>query len=257
VAAPLRLISRRRPAPSWARGAAAAALVALAPAADAAVPAGGPGGRAVLTPLQVGLTLSHWAYPVSAAIVRAAPNPSARRVARLRFLTSDGQAELYLALASLRLPSGATWVQLRIPARPNGLTGWVRRSALGTLNVGHRYLIINRERLRATLLRRGRVIFSAPIGVGKPGTITPAGHFYVVEKLTSLHAPFYGPFAFGTSAYAPTLSEWPGGGVVGIHGTSLPQLIPGRPSHGCIRMRNRDITRLWRLLGVGTPIDIV
>jgi lipoprotein-anchoring transpeptidase ErfK/SrfK len=55
----------------------------------------------------------------------------------------------------------------------------------------------------------------------------------------------------------PTLSEWPGGGVVGIHGTNEPQLIPGRPSHGCIRLRNADITRLWQMIQIGTPIEIV
>ena len=45
--------------------------------------------------------------------------------------------------------------------------------------------------------------------------------------------------------------------MVGIHGTDEPQLVPGRPSHGCIRMRNGDITRLWRMVEVGTPIEIV
>jgi lipoprotein-anchoring transpeptidase ErfK/SrfK len=79
----------------------------------------------------------------------------------------------------------------------------------------------------------------------------------VREKLLAIGGPAYGPYAFGTSAYAPSLSEWPGGGVVGIHGTDQPGLIPGRPSHGCVRMRNADITRLWRLMPVGTPINIV
>jgi lipoprotein-anchoring transpeptidase ErfK/SrfK len=93
--------------------------------------------------------------------------------------------------------------------------------------------------------------------VGAPGTTTPAGRFYVLERLTTLRDPAYGSYAIGTSAYAPTLSEWPGGGVVGIHGTNEPQLIPGRPSHGCIRMRGEDISRLWRLISLGTPIEIV
>ena len=61
--------------------------------------------------------------------------------------------------------------------------------------------------------------------------------------------------AFGTSAYSK-LSDWPGGGVVGIHGTNEPGLIPGRPSHGCIRVRNRDIVRLGRLMPIGTPVRI-
>ena len=63
----------------------------------------------------------------------------------------------------------------------------------------------------------------------------------------------YGPFAFGTSAYS-SLTDWPGGGVVGMHGTNEPRLVPGRPSHGCIRLRNADILRLARMVSVGTPL---
>jgi lipoprotein-anchoring transpeptidase ErfK/SrfK len=66
----------------------------------------------------------------------------------------------------------------------------------------------------------------------------------------------YGPYAFGTSAYS-ILSDWPGGGVVGIHGTNQPALIPGRPSHGCIRLRNPDITYLANHLPIGAPVRIV
>jgi len=222
--------------------------------ADATV---APAAALVTTRLSDGRARSQWAYPNFAAVVRASPSMHARAVGRLRFLTSDDQAELYMALASSQLPSGEVWIELALPARPNGQHGWVPSSALGALHVVHGYLVIDRERLRATLFREGRAIFSAPIGVGKASTVTPAGRFYVLEKLTTLGDPFYGPYSIGTSAYAPTLSEWPGGGVVGIHGTNEPQLIPGRPSHGCIRMRNADITRLWRTISLGTPIEIV
>ncbi len=68
--------------------------------------------------------------------------------------------------------------------------------------------------------------------------------------------PTYGPYAFGTAAYS-VLSEWPGGGVIGIHGTNEPKLIPGRPSHGCVRVPNAAITRLWRLMPIGTPVLIL
>ena len=51
----------------------------------------------------------------------------------------------------------------------------------------------------------------------------------------------YGPVAFITSATSPTLTDWPGGGIVGVHGTNTPGLIPGRISHGCVRLRNADI----------------
>lgn len=201
-------------------------------------------------------TATRWAYPMGEAVLRSSPSPRAGAVGRLRFLTVDEQAELYVALASARLRSGQSWLRVEVPGRPNGRTGWVPRNALGTLHLVDGYLLVDRQALTATLYRKGRPIFSAPIGVGKASTVTPAGHFYVLEKLRTLDAPIYGPFAIGTSAYAPTLSEWPGGGVVGIHGTNEPQLIPGRPSHGCVRMRNSDIARLWSLIRLGTPIDI-
>jgi lipoprotein-anchoring transpeptidase ErfK/SrfK len=62
--------------------------------------------------------------------------------------------------------------------------------------------------------------------------------------------------AFGTSARSPQATDWPAGGFVGIHGTDQPDLIPGRISHGCIRLRNPDIVRLGHLMPVGTPITI-
>jgi len=201
-------------------------------------------------------TVSHWAYPTGEAPIHASPSAHAPVVGRLRFLTVDGQAELYVALDSERLASGHTWIRIEVPGRPNGRTGWVPRGALGTLNEVDGYLLIDKRRLRATLFRDGHAIFEAPVGVGKASTVTPSGRFYVMEKLVTANTPVYGPLALGTSAFAPTLSEWPGGGVVGIHGTDEPRLIPGRPSHGCIRLRNADIERLWSLVKLGTPIDI-
>jgi len=93
--------------------------------------------------------------------------------------------------------------------------------------------------------------------VGKSSTPTPAGHFYIRERIKALQGnTIYGPYAFGTSDYS-TLSEWPGGGIVGIHGTNEPQLIPGRPSHGCIRLTNAKVTQLWRLMPLGTPVRVL
>lgn len=234
-----------------------ASLVTLM-AATAPTPAcaGSPASVAELARLSNLRTVSRWAYPNAEALVHVDPNGRSRVIGRLRFLTDDGQAELYVALDSARVSTGQTWVKIELPGRPNGQTGWVPRSALASLHAVEGYLLVDRTTLRATLFRDRHSIFSAPIGVGKASTITPAGNFYVMEKLVTLNDPAYGPRALGTSAYAPTLGEWPGGGVVGIHGTNEPQLIPGRPSHGCIRMRNADISRLWSLISVGTPIEI-
>jgi lipoprotein-anchoring transpeptidase ErfK/SrfK len=92
------------------------------------------------------------------------------------------------------------------------------------------------------------------VGVGTAQAPTPRGSFYIRDQLTDFASPFYGPVAFGTSARSAVLTDWPDGGYIGIHGTNEPQLVPGRVSHGCIRLRNEDITRLARLMPVGTPL---
>jgi lipoprotein-anchoring transpeptidase ErfK/SrfK len=74
--------------------------------------------------------------------------------------------------------------------------------------------------------------------------------------MVGFDSPVYGPLAYGTSARSPTLTYWPGGGYVGIHGTNQPEILPGYVSHGCIRMPNEAILKLSRLMPVGTPITI-
>jgi lipoprotein-anchoring transpeptidase ErfK/SrfK len=151
---------------------------------------------------------------------------------------------------------GRLWVRVRLPVLPNGRTGWVPRHALGGYQFVHTHLIVDRSRLTATLFRDGHRVFSARVGVGSPQAPTPAGEFYVRDRLNGFGDPFYGPFAFGTSARSAVLTDWPGGGFIGIHGTNEPELVPGRISHGCIRLRNADILRLSRLMPVGTPVTI-
>jgi lipoprotein-anchoring transpeptidase ErfK/SrfK len=243
----------------------AAALAALAvtaaPAAAQAPPAApvapdqapaADDGRRVLSDER---TITRWAHANQRVLARRAPRRSAPSVARLRYQTEDGYPEVYLALEQRRDAAGRDWVRVRLPMRPNGRTGWVPREALGSFRVVRTALRVNRGTLRATLYRRGRVVWRSPIGVGAPGTPTPRGRFYIRERLPGFGG-VYGPVAFGTSAYS-RLSDWPGGGVIGIHGTNQPGLIPGRPSHGCVRVPNRAILRLRRLMPVGTPVRIL
>jgi lipoprotein-anchoring transpeptidase ErfK/SrfK len=120
------------------------------------------------------------------------------------------------------------------------------------------FLKIKRKTRRAILFKQGQRVWVARIGIGKAGTETPPGNFYVREKLLPRDpGGIYGVFAFGTSATSPTLTDWPGGGIIGIHGTNQPGLIPGRISHGCIRVRNKAISQLRRLMPLGTPIQIL
>lgn len=230
----------------------AGALLGLAPAGAA----GSEHSPAAVTRLSDERMLSRWAYTNIPVPVRRRPANDSRAITRLRFRTEHNFAELYLALRATLGADGREWVEVRLPRRPNGSTGWVPREALGGWHVVRTQLVVNRRRFRATLYRSGRRIWSARIGVGKRGTPTPSGRFYAREKLYPDPRGFYGPVAIGTSGYAPGLTDWPKGGVVGIHGTSLPGLLPGRVSNGCVRVRNDAIRRLARLMPLGTPVRI-
>jgi hypothetical protein len=232
-------------------GALAAAVLPAAAGAAGAVPSSGH--EDTISNLK---TITFWAYPQKAASAHASPSSHSRVVGKLKFLTPDGQAMMYLELRSFT-HGRKTWIQVPLPGRPNGRVGWVPAGALEGPHVTHEYLLLDRESRSITLFKQGKAIFSAPVGVGRPSLPTPAGEFYILEKLTAIGGAAYGPYAFGTSATQPFLTDWPGGGVVGIHGTDQPQLIPGYPSHGCIRLKNPDITRLHQLLAVGTPLDII
>jgi lipoprotein-anchoring transpeptidase ErfK/SrfK len=214
-----------------------------------------PGTTAVLSNERTS-TLS--ARVVYAGIIRKKPAPTAKAMGRLRQLTEDGYPEVYLALRSYTDMSGNEWTQIRVPGRPNGRTGWVLRENLGAFNQTRWQIVVNRRTLRMTVYWNGKRRWRRPVGVGKPGTPTPSGRFWVREKIrvTDPSSPYW-PYALGTADYS-TLSEWPGGGVVGIHGDwNQPQLIPGRPSHGCIRMRDGDVAWLAKHVPVGTPLRIL
>ena len=201
---------------------------------------------------------TRWAYVARIAWIRRAPRVSAGRVARLTSYTEDGFSSVYLVLRTHWDGHGHEWVKLRVPGRPNGRTGWVLRGALGSLHLTHLLVVVNRTRLRMYLYRDGRRIWSAPVGVGKPSSPTPAGHYWVNErfKISDPSSGYY-PYAFGTTDYS-TLSDWPRGGVVGIHGPYYdPQGIPGHISHGCIRLKVSDDAWLARHLTLGAPVRVV
>ena len=187
---------------------------------------------------------------------REKPSAGAPTVAHVGTLTEEYAPNMVLALESIHDARGALWVRVRLSILPNNSTGWVPRSALGPLRVRTTRLVIDRAFFSATLFRDGRAVFRTRIGVGRSGWPTPRGEFYVRELLTNFGDPFYGPAAFGTSAKSPVPTGYFAGAFIGIHGTNAPELIPGRISHGCIRLRNAAILRLVKLMPLGTPVTI-
>ena len=207
-------------------------------------------------PLSNETTFTRWANAVTHATAYARPSATARRVGRLRLLTEDGLPEVYVLLTRRTTAHDGTWIRVRLPQRPNNVAGWVRLRSLGPFRLVHTRLVVSRRGLHVTLYDGGKRRFRAPVGMGAPSTPTPSGRFWIREKFHVRGNSIYGTRAMGTAAYSNALTDWPGGGVIGLHGTNAPGLIPGRPSHGCIRLRNPDIERLYRLTPIGTPLLI-
>jgi L,D-transpeptidase catalytic domain len=206
--------------------------------------------------LPSGRYLSRWTIVRAATSARSEPAANSPVIATLTTNTPDHTPNALTVLEAKTVAAGQLWVKVRLPVLPNGTAGWVRRRSLGAYQTVNTHLVLDRRRLLATLYRNGRLIFRAPVGIGTDSWPTPAGEFTVRSQLTRYASPFYGPVAFGTTARSAILTDWPGGGFVGIHGTNQPQLIPGRISHGCVRMRNDDILRLAALMPLGTPLTI-
>lgn len=206
--------------------------------------------------LSSGRYVSRWTVVRTATLAHARPSVRSAVVAALATSAPEGTPNLLAVLRARPGADGRLWVEVRLPVLPNGSVGWVPRHSLGPYQAVETRLVVDRTRLRATLYRAGRIVLSAPVGVGTDVWPTPAGEFTVRSELTRYASPFYGPIAFGTTARSAVLTDWPDGGFVGIHGTNEPQLLPGHVSHGCIRLRNGDLLRLARLMPIGTPVTI-
>jgi hypothetical protein len=199
---------------------------------------------------------AHWAMVVRQVDVHALPDASSKVVTTLRMTLPDKTQDLVAVLQERDLGPTETWYRVRLPILPNNSTGWVPASALGKLESVNTHLYVNIQKLRATLDVNGRPVFTTIIGAGHTYWPTPHGEFYIRSKLTNFNDPFYGPVAFATSARSTKLTDWPGGGFVGVHGTNQPQILPGYVSHGCIRMPNASILKLAKLMPVGTPLTV-
>jgi lipoprotein-anchoring transpeptidase ErfK/SrfK len=217
----------------------AALVVGAAPAGAAAPPPHAPFAAHVLT---------------SSLPVYAAPSARSREIRLLRQFRRDYRPTVVLAIAR-RTRAGQQWYRIRLPGRPNGRTGWVAAARLQWIrDAGRVALDLDLSQRRIRVRRDGRTVRSFPVAVGEPGAPTPRGRFYLTAAWHPAES-LYGRWAIETSAGA-SISDWPGGGVIGIHGTNQPWLIGRAVSHGCIRMRNADILRLRRWAKPGTRLRI-
>jgi len=151
----------------------------------------------------------------------------------------------------------AGWLQVYLPVRPDGATGWIRASHVRLLHDPYS-VKVSLGGHRLTVSRLGRVVDRQRIGVGDVATPTPRGVYFLTAlyRLINPNGP-YGPYAFGLSGFSNVLRSFGGGpGQLAIHGTNDPGGIGRNVSHGCIHLANQEITRLAKELPLGTPVQI-
>lgn len=186
--------------------------------------------------------------------VFARPAADAKRVMTMRRFRPDYRTTVFYVIGATTGAGGKRFYEIRRPYRPNNRTGWVRAAQLGPLQHVATEITIDRSRRKLSLRRNGRRILTAPVAVGKSSAPTPLGSFYLTAEFKPT-LPILGAWAIETSAGAK-VTDWPGGGVIGIHGTNQPELIGTAASHGCIRMKNHDVRRLRGLVEPGTGLRI-
>ncbi len=149
------------------------------------------------------------------------------------------------------------WLQVMVPRRPNGTTGWIRARDVTVFPVDKRVVVDLSDR-KLTVYTGSEITLTTTVAIGRPSNPTPTGEFFVTDAvvLTNPGGP-WGPNAFGLSAFSDTITEFNGGdAVVAIHGTNAPSSIGNAQSLGCVRVPNQVARALSELISAGVPVTI-
>ncbi len=198
------------------------------------------------------------AVTVKPTAVYAWPSVSGRVVGRYRLRDQNGFPVVFGVLGDSRPGKGCgpLWLHVLLPTRPNGSAAWVPALDVSVYPVNTR-IEVDLSQRRVSVYRWGKLAFTVRAAVGASATPTPVGRFYVNERfrLASANGPF-GVAALGISAHSDALKDWVQGGPVALHGTDDPSSIGRAVSHGCVRLPNAVMTRLFAVAPAGTPVLI-
>jgi lipoprotein-anchoring transpeptidase ErfK/SrfK len=154
------------------------------------------------------------------------------------------------------------WVRVRLAQRPDGSTAWLPVGDVKLSSTPYR-IVVDLATTRLALYDDGRLVFSAPAGVGTTDDPTPTGEFFVAfDEPPPDPNPGYGPFIIVTSDHSQAIGDWESSGdaVIGIHGPlgedSEIGTTGARISHGCIRLHDQALEELAKVTP-GTPIDVI
>nr|WP_241480318.1 L,D-transpeptidase [Nocardiopsis halotolerans] len=149
------------------------------------------------------------------------------------------------------------WLEVLLPVRPNGSTGWIRSDEVELTSTSYR-LDVDLGDFTFTVFDGDEEVRAGVIGTGEGETPTPPGRYYFTELLQppDPEGP-YGVYAFGLSGFSETLETFAGGpGQLAVHGTNDEDALGRQVSHGCVRVSNEDITWMAENLPIGTPVEI-
>jgi lipoprotein-anchoring transpeptidase ErfK/SrfK len=120
-----------------------------------------------------------------------------------------------------------------------------------------RTVVISIPDRKLAVLEDGEVIAQFPVAVGAATSPSPEGNFEIVSRVA--HPTYYHPgVVIPAGKDNPLGTRWLGLNEkgFGIHGTNAPRSIGRAASHGCIRLRNRDMEKLFAMLQVGDAVEI-
>ncbi len=143
------------------------------------------------------------------------------------------------------------------------------RAAVNTNDLAKQYgtiITIDKSERRLRLFKRLKISKSYGVAIGQPGYPTPEGRFAIQSKQVNPtwsvpNSPWAGELAGttvqGGTAANPLKARWMGiVNGVGIHGTGDEGSIGSAASHGCLRMRVRDVIDLYPRVPLGTTVII-
>jgi len=120
-----------------------------------------------------------------------------------------------------------------------------------------RVVLVSIADRRLAVIEDGNVLAYFPVAVGAETSPSPAGEFEIVNRVAN-PAYYHDGVVMAASENSPVGTRWIGLNLkgYGIHGTNAPRSIGRAASHGCIRLRNRDVERLYAMLRVGDSVSI-
>ena len=149
------------------------------------------------------------------------------------------------------------WLEVRLPGRPNGHTGWILAGETVS-SVTDWHIVVDTSRRDVTVYRSGRAVRVFKAVVGKPSTPTPTGDFFIEESIALRASDVGAPYALALSARSDVLQEFDGGpGQIALHGLENVGGVPGTAvSHGCVRLDTEAMRWLVARVGPGVPVTI-